>query len=532
MHLSDHSLHQIDDANARLLDVASLRDLSLRLLADLPEAREWLNQGPTNRLRPPRHHARWERGGPPVAEPNAAADYEGAATADVSRADAPLGASAARLGVRTDASVGTAPTWPAATRRPGKQPGAPGFVRTQVFTTHDTQAQRPTRCAGCVPALSERGAAVADNEFQPVDLCWDDPATPSLCPSVVDYQYEETTCKCGHQTRARPAQCEVDPTLGTVQLCEWRLVGPAPATSIVALNLRFRMSRARPREFLWTWFGMFPRIGTHHQKLHKAAAALPPAEPQLIAAIHPSDLLHADETSWPQQRQLRCLWVFRNTPTTYLMAGRAKATVTRLLPCFTSWLMIGGWNSYHGYPHRLRCLGRLLRTRPTAGPRATPRRDVPSGAWFPAPCDTLLAAIYTARDDWPVDRAPGDLPCAQAARLAALRQGCITNLGHCHDKTQGSGGRTEQLLGRDLPGAQPSGSIVQRGQAGASILSDHPRRQIRYPHRREFPRLNPAGKCDRYLRPTAQSASPHLATAIADRRVGPPLASLPQAGCL
>ena len=39
MHLSDHSLRQIDDAYVRSLDPEALRGLSLRLLADLKEAR-------------------------------------------------------------------------------------------------------------------------------------------------------------------------------------------------------------------------------------------------------------------------------------------------------------------------------------------------------------------------------------------------------------------------------------------------------------------------------------------------------------
>jgi len=40
--------------------------LSLRLLADLKEARERLNQGPTNSTRPPSSRAPWERGEAPA----------------------------------------------------------------------------------------------------------------------------------------------------------------------------------------------------------------------------------------------------------------------------------------------------------------------------------------------------------------------------------------------------------------------------------------------------------------------------------
>ena len=62
MHLSDHHLRQIDDAYLRSLDPEALCGLSVRLLADLKEARERLNQGPTNSSRPPSSRAPWERG--------------------------------------------------------------------------------------------------------------------------------------------------------------------------------------------------------------------------------------------------------------------------------------------------------------------------------------------------------------------------------------------------------------------------------------------------------------------------------------
>ena len=60
MHLSDHSLRQIDDAYVRSFEPEALRGLSLRLLADLKEARERLNQGPTNSSRPPGSRAPWD----------------------------------------------------------------------------------------------------------------------------------------------------------------------------------------------------------------------------------------------------------------------------------------------------------------------------------------------------------------------------------------------------------------------------------------------------------------------------------------
>jgi hypothetical protein len=68
MHLSDYSLRQIDDVYLQYLEVEALRNLSLRLLADLQEARERLNQGPTNSSRPSSSRIPRELGGASVPE--------------------------------------------------------------------------------------------------------------------------------------------------------------------------------------------------------------------------------------------------------------------------------------------------------------------------------------------------------------------------------------------------------------------------------------------------------------------------------
>ena len=115
MHLSDHSLRQIDDAYVRSLDPETLRGLSLRLLADLKDARDRLNQGPENSSRPPSSRPPWERQG---------GGRESDAEADADAADSDLGAKPAEVK-------------PA--RKVGKQPGAPGVGRTQMFQAHEEQ---------------------------------------------------------------------------------------------------------------------------------------------------------------------------------------------------------------------------------------------------------------------------------------------------------------------------------------------------------------------------------------------------------
>src|SRR5512147_1298557 len=79
MHLTPHSLHQIDDAYLQSLEVEALRGLSMRLLADLKEAWDRLNQGPDNSSRPPSSRAPWERtGGARTADADADGDADAA----------------------------------------------------------------------------------------------------------------------------------------------------------------------------------------------------------------------------------------------------------------------------------------------------------------------------------------------------------------------------------------------------------------------------------------------------------------------
>ena len=57
MHLSEHSLRQLDEAYLRSLDLEALRNLSARLLADLKDARAQLDAQSAARSRSPQRPA-------------------------------------------------------------------------------------------------------------------------------------------------------------------------------------------------------------------------------------------------------------------------------------------------------------------------------------------------------------------------------------------------------------------------------------------------------------------------------------------
>jgi hypothetical protein len=421
MHLSDHSLRQMDDDYVRALGTDALRDLSLRLLADLKEARERLNQGPTNSSRPPSSRALWERGEvpDPTNEPETPPDEAESAEAPLIEAE--------------PAEIPPAEVQPTAAkpaRRAGKQPGAPGIGRTQVLEARERIPHYPGVCAGCGQPLTAGTDAVAYTGFQALDLRWGAPADPGLRLWVVDHRYYEVPCACGHRTRALAGRGEVDPLLTGVELSEWRLVGPGLAVLIVALALRFRLSRARIQEFLREWLGAELSIGTIHQTIHEAGAAVAPAEDELVAAVRASGLLHADETSWPEWGQGLWLWVFTAAAVTlYYVAGRGKELLENLLGGFQGWLMTDGWIAYRGFPRRLRCWAHLIRK--ARGLAESYHREARAfGRQVLDTLEALMAAVYAAREG-----PPTDLPVSHADLLAKLRSACERLQHHDHVKT-------------------------------------------------------------------------------------------------
>ncbi|WP_295404556.1 IS66 family transposase [uncultured Thiocystis sp.] len=433
MHLSDHSLSQLDETYVQALDEARLRGLSLRLLEDLKEARERLRQNPTNRSRPPSSRAPWERPSAGDEEPSDDADVE--ANLPAQDRDAPDAASAPP-DEPPDPPETPAPEHAASKpekpkRKPGKPPGALGFGRTQVFKAHETIIHRPETCAACAEALPAQAPSVADAGFQSVDLVWGDPEQLGLHLQVTDHRFHDTLCGCGHHTRARPGEGLVDdPTLEPVALSEWRLVGPGLATLIVALPLRFRMSYRRIAEFLHDWLGLNLSVGTLDRTLREAAAAAVPLEKELIEAVVASDLLPVDETSWPQGAELLWRWVFTSATTTlFVVAKRGREVLDRLLPGFAGWRMSDGWQAYRHFPQRLRGWAHL--TRKAQGLIESFDREAQAfGHQVQTTFDTLIGAIHAARDGPPVD-----LPIRHAALLNELHAACVRLLGHRHAKT-------------------------------------------------------------------------------------------------
>ena len=300
------------------------------------------------------------------------------------------------------------------------------------------------------------------------------------------------------------------------------------AALIVALALRFRLSRTRIQEFLGDWLGLALSVGVLHQTIHEASAAVAPAETELVAAVLASDRLHADETSWPEHGQPLWLWVFLSaTVTLYYVAGRGKELVENVLAGFTGWLMSDGWIAYRHYPHRLRCWAHLLR-KARGLAQSCDREARAFGQTVLKTLDALMAAVYAAREGPPAV----DLPTQHAPALAALRVACEHYQGSDH-------GKTHALAVELLNDWAAIFTVLSHPEL--PLTNNDAERALRHwviLRKLSLGTRTPVGSRVVALlasvidtcRQRGQAPGRYLESAIADRRAGRPLAPLPQPG--
>ena len=409
MELNDYSLRQMDEDAIRKLPEFAVRDLAVRLLKDLKEARERLNQNSRNSSRPPGSDAPWEKVGEDCesdGDDTEAAEWEEdkgdskaceAATAD--------GAEPSEVSSPSDDTPDKSDPQ-RVKRKPGKQPGAPGFGRQQRLPVTACVDHRPTSCHGCCKALgTEVSASRAYTGFYTLDIEWGDAESPGLWVTNTLHLYYETPCDCGHLTREEPRSQQPDALLPGVALSEWRLVGPGLSALIVCLAYRLRLSRERIVEFLWDWLGIRLSVGTVHNTIMESGRAAMALEEPLANAIRNDDnddILHVDETSWKERTTLLWLWVFTTrTTVVFWIASRSSELLDNVL-CddWNGWLMSDGYSAYRKFLKRCRCWAHLLR-KARGLEECLNGQAQRFGRQTVDLLDTLMAAIKAAREDPP-----------------------------------------------------------------------------------------------------------------------------------
>jgi hypothetical protein len=319
-------------------------------------------------------------------------------------------------------------------RRAGKQPGAPGYGRKLEMAVTGEVSHRAERCAGCGALLDESAPWTPNTGFYVLDIEVGPAASPGVTVSNTKHLYGETICRCGHATRTEPGRSVAEDEWRRVPLTEHCLVGPMLASLMVCLALRMRLSRARIQEFLHDWLGLELSIGTINRCIHEAGRAVAPVEDQLVEELLDSGHLHADETPWKESGLSMWLWVISSAQVSLYLNGYRSAEILEnvLENRYHGWLMSDGYAVYRAYHHRLRCWAHLIRKARGLAQSFDADRAQRFGQQALDFLETLMEAVYQAREGPPTVA----LPDQYRARLDEFKALCESHRVCEHKKTQ------------------------------------------------------------------------------------------------
>ncbi len=400
--LSDHDLRQIDEIYLRSLGSEELIIITIRLLNDLKEARDRLNQNPSNSSRPPSSREPWivakleEQDKEDEIESDKV-DDDGVSLSEDEDEDDDKEEKEKKDDDDDKKKPPKREDRSGDGRKAGKQKGSAGCGRTQQLPVTNQIIHRAHECAACGRKLGEESSFIARTGHYEVDIKVGNESEPGIVVTNTKHIYGDTMCPCGHATRTQPHRCPKE-SGWDVEISQWHIVGTMLMALICCLALRMRLSRPRIREFLSEWLGVNLSVGTINQCIHESGRAVEPVEDQLVEEVKKSDLLHVDETTWKQKGQLFWLWVFCTTTVAlYVIGHRTKETLKNILgDAFSGWLMSDGYKVYRAYKNRLRCWAHLLRK--ARGLYESLNQEAREfGKQTLDVLDTLMEAVYQAR---------------------------------------------------------------------------------------------------------------------------------------
>lgn len=410
MVLEEQELLQIDVAFLRKLfecNPEALLGLSIKLIGDLKEALERLNQNPSNSSKPSGSQAPWDKG---ETIDTSALEDNPTITDNQDIADK-ADDNSTNSGSKNNETL---------KRNPGKQPGAPGFGRTQELPVTYVEEHHCTRCSVCYADLS--GIEKAYTGFYTIDVEFGDVTSPGVKLTNTHHIYYTADCPtCGLENRCEPKRASEDTNdWKNVGLTEWRLIGPSLAAMIVYLSNNMRISKRLIKDYFHEIFGLDLCVGSIQKSLTESARALAPVEAQLVNALvetlnpltdsvvtvdtgnvpDKSKVMFVDETSHPEAGDLRWLWVFMTATTAlYMIGNRSRLIFDKLLEKseYDGWLMSDGYGVYRNYLYRLRCWAHLLRKAKGLSESYT-ASVYTYGKQMLALLEQLMNAIYQARE--------------------------------------------------------------------------------------------------------------------------------------
>ena len=440
MILKEHELLQIDaDFIFRLReqDPDALAGLSIKLVSDLKEVLERLNQNPTNSSRPSGSLAPWDKGITDEKEEDDESAFD-----EKEALQSKTGLNKENPSDITDTDEAVSPTSnetpePPKPRKPGRQLGSQGFGRTQQLAVTDTT---PHFC-GCCSACNEDLTSVekAYTGFHTVNIEFGSTDAPGVrLTNTLNLYYMGLCPKCGLENRTEPWRAPADNSdWKKVGMTEWRLVGPDLAALIVYLSMDMRVTRRKVKQFLWDVFGLSLSTGTLQNCMMEAARALEPVEAQLIEDLCSESIMHADETPHNEAGKRLWLWVFITSSTALFFIGcRSKEIFVNLFDALTNFdghLMTDGYSLYRAYLKRLRCWAHLLRKAKGLSDSYT-KSSQSYGKQVLDILNGLIDAVYQAREG--PDLGTVSISAHHQETLKNLRKVCEAMAASSHKKTR------------------------------------------------------------------------------------------------
>jgi transposase len=183
------------------------------------------------------------------------------------------------------------PPTPPSRRERGGQPGHPKAFRALVppEKLRSSRDCKPVSCRCCGRAL--HGADPNPLIHQVAEL-------PEIEPIVDEYRLHRLTCPgCGTSTCATLP--EGVPTEG---------YGPYLQAVLATLAGAYRLSKRQIQQLASDLFGLSISTGMISKLERQSAQALEAPYNQLAAAVHTAEVIHADETSWREDRGKAWLW--------------------------------------------------------------------------------------------------------------------------------------------------------------------------------------------------------------------------------
>jgi transposase len=173
------------------------------------------------------------------------------------------------------------PPRPAATRRRGRQPGAPGSALrwAPAAAIEDHRPHGP--CAGC-------GADLADALSVRVVRAWQVTDIPVVTATVTEHRVHAVVCGCGRATTARPTAAAPDTACSS---------GPNLAALIVYLLVVHALPVERAAGLITDVTGARPSTGYVHGLLTRAATAVSRPVAAIATGLRRAGVVHFDETT-------------------------------------------------------------------------------------------------------------------------------------------------------------------------------------------------------------------------------------------